>query len=78
MKYIDQYRCKFTVSTLLDQLKRIKKDTMYISRRVVHENLVTMETRLKIEHQIATVSLLYDRKLNLPNLRGIQQTGKNV
>ena len=51
MKYIDHNRCKFIVSTLLDQLKRIKRDTMYSFRRVVHENLVTIERRLKIEHQ---------------------------
>ena len=33
--------------------------------RVLHENLVTMGTKLKIERQIVTVSLLYDRKVNL-------------
>ena len=48
---VDQNRCKFVISTLSDQLKMIKRDTMYIFRRVVHENLVTMETRLKIQHQ---------------------------
>ena len=37
-----------------------------------------METRLKIEHKVVTASLLYDRKLNLLNLRCIQQTRKNV
>ena len=51
---------------------------MYIFHRVCRDNLVTMETRLKIEHQNCYSSLLYDKKLNLLNLRGIQRTRKNV
>ena len=49
---------------------------MYIFHRGWHDNLVTMETRLKWNTKIVSVSLMYGGKINLVNLRGIQQTRK--
>ena len=51
---------------------------MYFLHGVWHENLVTMETRIRIDAKIVTVSFLYDRKSNLLNLRGIQPIQINV
>ena len=67
MKHIDQNRSKFIVSTLLDQLKRIKRYNAYFSESGArkpgyHGDKAKNRTPKLLFH-------CYDIKLNLQNLK---------